>query len=656
MTQTEINQLIRKAESGDTEAMYALAINYRDGNGVEQDFEKFLEWLARLRNYFRFVGKIKSILSFQDRSKGELQNFVTWIEKSAASGSANSCHFLALLYREGIGVEKNSKRYIEWLRKAIEAGNAWSMNSLAWAYSDGTEVEDPKQFLNWLHKAAEAGFVEAMNNLALAYYEGEGVKKDPKQFVKWLHKAVEVGDTWSMKTLSWAYRKGAGVNIDSQQSMYWLFRAAEGSDEFALDEIRWMYQSREFEIDNLDADITWLIQAAVIEDANLFVELAMRHKARNQTGDDEQFHQCLRKAENLGNIHAFILRSLHRIQLSETIDDSLVSQLADALFKLSRSIDAIKLEHLIRDGDENIAQVAHFTTLEALHSMLPVSQDKGTEEENYTEKNCVLRLYNIAYMNDPQEGRRLLDIEHEDAELLGDFFATSQQGNNHNFMWENQEFSVYCGSFTLRVDRLDLWRAYGRDGSGYCLVIPSKIFQQEPKSNPSHFVHDALRRGDENRAATRASLSKPPALYRIRYRREEAEKALETLRPILKVLKEIKQKEKNPKIVELIDSLVRIVISDILYLYKSEEYASEEEARMIVAHNIADKVLKLDDNQPPRIYVETDAFLFRDESTRIIIGPKVGDKVAAELNLKYRLARHGLLKTTSVEWSQVKYR
>lgn len=77
---------------------------------------------------------------------------------------------------------------------------------------------------------------------------------------------------------------------------------------------------------------------------------------------------------------------------------------------------------------------------------------------------------------------------------------------------------------------------------------------------------------------------------------------------------------------------------------------------MIVAHNIADKVLKLDDNQPPRIYVETDAFLFRDEGTRIIIGPKVGDKVAAELNLKYRLARHGLLKTTSVEWSQVKYR
>ncbi|WMJ08176.1 hypothetical protein [Nitrosomonas sp. sh817] len=32
------------------------------------------------------------------------------------------------------------------------------------------------------------------------------------------------------------------------------------------------------------------------------------------------------------------------------------------------------------------------------------------------------------------------------------------------------------------------------------------------------------------------------------------------------------------------------------------------------------------------------------------------DKVASELNLKYRLARHDLLETTAVEWSQVKYR
>ena len=77
---------------------------------------------------------------------------------------------------------------------------------------------------------------------------------------------------------------------------------------------------------------------------------------------------------------------------------------------------------------------------------------------------------------------------------------------------------------------------------------------------------------------------------------------------------------------------------------------------MIVAHNIANKELKLDNQNPPRIYVETDAFLFQDEGTRIIIGPKVADKVAAELNLKYRLARHDLLKTTAVEWSKVKYR
>lgn len=289
--------------------------------------------------------------------------------------------------------------------------------------------------------------------------------------------------------------------------------------------------------------------------------------------------------------------------------------------------------------------------------MLPVLDGKTTEAACYTGQSRVLRLYHIAYMNDPQEGLRLLDMPHEDAELLREFFAVSEGGNNHNFLWENQEFSVYCGSFTLRVDRLDLWRAYGRDGAGYCVVIPAKIFQPAPESKPTYLMHDAHRRRDDEALATaRASRSQTPALYRIRYQTDEAEKTLATLKPRLEAIKNIKNAVNNPKVTEMIDSLVRIVISDILYLYKNEEYASEEEARMIVARNIADQTLKLDDRQPPRVYVETDAFLFQDEGTRIIIGPKVADKVAAELNLKYRLARHGLLKTTTVEWSQVKYR
>jgi len=102
-----------QAEAGDIKSMYTLAICYRDGDGTKQDFEKFTDWLTRLRKRIDFNAKIKSILSFQDRPESELKKFVQWVQASTTSGSATGCHYQAMLYREGVGVEKNLNKYIE---------------------------------------------------------------------------------------------------------------------------------------------------------------------------------------------------------------------------------------------------------------------------------------------------------------------------------------------------------------------------------------------------------------------------------------------------------------------------------------------------------------------------------------------------------------
>lgn len=405
MARTKIDQLIKKAEGGDSEAMYALAQCYRDGEGVAQDFGQFLDWLMRLRNRLGFSTKIKSLLSFEGKSKNALTSFVAWLQNSAADGQPMHMNFLAILYREGIGVEKDLKQWIEWLHEAIAAGDADAMYLLALDYRDGTGVEkDFDQYTVWLHKASDAGNADAMRNLAWAYREGTGVEKDLKQYIAWLHKASAAGDVSAMHDLAVAYRKGIGVPDDPKQAMCWFFRAAEGRHEFALNEIRRMYQSRKFATGNLDAEISWLTQAAVIEDPNLFVELALKHRERNQPGDHKWFHKYLGMAKKQRTFHSFILRSLERIWQAGSLSDALNFQLMDELFKLSRSIDLIKLSHLIDDNSKNAIQVAHFTTLEALHSMLPVARNKDEEKEIDTEGSRVLRLYNIAYMNDPQEG------------------------------------------------------------------------------------------------------------------------------------------------------------------------------------------------------------------------------------------------------------
>ena len=141
MAKKNINQLIKQAEAGNVESMYKLAICYRDGDDTKQDFEKFTDWLTRLRKRHGFIAKIKAILSFQDRPESELRNFVQWVQASAVSGSATGCQYLATLYREGVGVKKDLGQYIEWLNKAITAGDVISMGNLAAAYRKGLGVE-----------------------------------------------------------------------------------------------------------------------------------------------------------------------------------------------------------------------------------------------------------------------------------------------------------------------------------------------------------------------------------------------------------------------------------------------------------------------------------------------------------------------------------
>ena len=151
----------------------------------------------------------------------------------------------------------------------------------------------------------------------------------------------------------------------------------------------------------------------------------------------------------------------------------------------------------------------------------------------------------------------------------------------------------------------------------------------------------------------RAVSSVPPTLYEVRYTKQAAVETLRKLRePLLALKKEVNALQEGN---ELLKSLVRAVLSDILYLYKHDEYKTEEEARMIVALDISASVLKQDDRIPPRIYVETEPFLFEHEGSSLIIGPGVQHKIPAELDLKYRLAAHSFLGRTSVRQSAAEY-
>ena len=131
----EFNELIKKAENGDTVAMFKIGDYYsRQGNDAE---------------------------AFK------------WHLKAAKLGANFSMSELGTMYLKGAGVEKNEKEGFKWILKAAESGHVASMAMVARMYEIGYIVEpDINEALKWYTEAANAGEPHAQQRLKTLFDEG----------------------------------------------------------------------------------------------------------------------------------------------------------------------------------------------------------------------------------------------------------------------------------------------------------------------------------------------------------------------------------------------------------------------------------------------------------------------------------------------------
>lgn len=96
---------------------------------------------------------------------------------AAEKGDTNCQYNLALMYEQGIGVEKDAKQAVAWYRKSAEQGNSNAQFNLGVLYENGrgTAVDFAKSN-QWYRKAAVQGDALAIGNLGMLYLRGDGVK------------------------------------------------------------------------------------------------------------------------------------------------------------------------------------------------------------------------------------------------------------------------------------------------------------------------------------------------------------------------------------------------------------------------------------------------------------------------------------------------
>ena len=128
----QINALIEKAKSGDTEAQFNLGIAYYVGHGVKADLEEAAQWYR----------------------------------KAAEQGHAKAQFNLGIAYYFSWGIERSLEEAAQWWRKAADQGLADAQCNLGNAYSSGEGVEvDQNNAWRWLRKSFCQGNENALRTL-----------------------------------------------------------------------------------------------------------------------------------------------------------------------------------------------------------------------------------------------------------------------------------------------------------------------------------------------------------------------------------------------------------------------------------------------------------------------------------------------------------
>ena len=305
-----------------------------------------------------------------------------------------------------------------------------------------------------------------------------------------------------------------------------------------------------------------------------------------------------------------------------------------------------KYLHLIVKNRHKLSSngnVIHYTSLEALISMLTVEQLPDNEHEqpptlptsndanhstnaetaNRPNKLSSLRLYDSIHLNDPNEGIYFFRNLH-----LSPKYGLENDGQN------GHKSHAYMASFILpnqngtnrtSDDNLIFWCAYGKVGEGCALSL----------SVPQHRLSRVLY-GQEEIEATQQALIR----------------ALSVVDPILDVGDVRAQLAKT----------IRDGLAPCSYLYKDEAYQYEQECRFVLTESEIDQNKIIFEQQSPNLvirhYVEHEDLaiekLFVTDSN-IRIGPCVPRRYNIGYALKALLRKAGL-GYVEIMFSKIPYR
>ena len=281
--------------------------------------------------------------------------------------------------------------------------------------------------------------------------------------------------------------------------------------------------------------------------------------------------------------------------------DEIQDEKKQIILKIFKEIQTIMKTLSVKKEDfEKLKKIGHYTNIE----VIPCIIVKEINNKDDSDTKGRLLLSNANYMNDPSEGKILLEYLNTIDKSFSSLFYKN----------EFEVSSVYLSSFTTAIDNLPMWSQYGNNGKGCCIVFNKNYFDK-PKE-----VHDITDNLKENEKVRQDEC----VLYRICYiddknnkykfqrEDEDIKKCLENIHENFKIIND-----------ENVEKIVMIYLEQIRYLFKSSDYKHEEEYRILKNVPInSKKIITREDVKPvPKLYVKIESKL--NQISEVILGPKV---------------------------------
>lgn len=343
-------ELIKRAENNDFDAMVELAHCYYLGDGVEVDDDKAFALFGKIiaidPNHVKTIRNLGCCHRGGYGTAVDNQKAIEYFSKGCDFEDADCLWALAEYLYNGEYIEKDTKKAFELTLKAAEKGVHEAQEKLGEIYREGELVpQDYTEANKWFKLAAEQNNSNAYYWLASAYYNGLGVEKDlPKSSELW-EKSAELGHWGSQFITGLNYEKGEGVVQNINTAIEWYTKSAEqghsdacynlaqiyrvGIDGATIDTTKAIYYyERAVEFGNLEAMFTLGVlyfngQCGLSKDEAKAFELWLKGSEANHLGcaknvgicyksgagieqDTEKAISYFEKALSLGSIDAMV--------------------------------------------------------------------------------------------------------------------------------------------------------------------------------------------------------------------------------------------------------------------------------------------------------------------------------------------------------------